>query len=258
MTADHSARRRDDELRRAVEWREICSHDTIPIRIPIPTRRRFPPRHLPRAWSMVGTVWRAIPSHGDCQWAPIYRLQLDKMTRRPIVDGKRSVSDGQVPLESPPPSLVNDESSLHCSDCSGTHPRTHTKRKDEAILVGSARVCLSKITTTSSSPSPRGRPKSHGKVGRPWSRRNPINLTRRGKCRSEVQSGSWRLQQAPRSKRRLTLGTLPCQIVSNHAAKLPRVPSASSCREILCMEKLASSRPRRVLVLWQCCLGLVR
>lgn len=96
------------------------------------------------------------------------------------------------------------------------------------------RLRLSKTTTTttSSSPNPRGRPnKSHGKVGRPWSRRNPINPTRREKCRSEVQSGSWRLQQAPRFKRRLTLGTLPCQIVSNHAAKLPRVPSASSCRE---------------------------
>lgn len=69
-------RRRDDELRRAVEWRGICSHDTIriPIPPPIPTRRRFPPHHLPglgcqtRSWM---ESKRAIPSHGDCQWAPI-------------------------------------------------------------------------------------------------------------------------------------------------------------------------------------------
>lgn len=166
------------------------------------------------------------------------------MTRRPIPGGKRSPSRVSTtagrPLSTTSPALQT--------------VREHIKEQERRGYSCGKRLRLSKTTTTTttcSSPSPRGRPKSHRKVCRPWLTRNPLNPTRREQCRSEVQSGSWRRQQAPRSKRRLTLGTLPCQIVSNHAAKRAKLPRVRPL--LLARETCWGSRPRRVLGLWQCC-----
>lgn len=134
------------------------------------------------------------------------------------------------------PSLVNDESSIQTVQNTSKNMQKEERRGYSCEKRLRLSVCPRQPPQHLSSPSPRGRPKSHGKVCRPWSRRNLINPTRREKCRSEVQSGSWRLQQAPRSKRRLTLGTLPCQIVSNHAAKLP------GCRPLLLAARYGEAR----------------
>ena len=72
----------------------------------------------------------------------------------------------------------------------------------------------------------------------------------------EVRSGRWRLQQAPRSKRRLTFSH--CRVKSRSQVT-PKVPSASSCRDDMkVFDHLASSRPLGVLGRRESCSRLSR